>query len=102
LAVRHPSVDWLNEIRARRVREGRGFVDAEDALSTDGAHLVETNILAAEVLKAIGRLPEAPGQIRSRQRSIVDNREALRIEGVRVLRGSRRRVDESARALVGH
>jgi RNA polymerase sigma-70 factor (ECF subfamily) len=50
---------WLNEIRARRVREGGGFVDAEDALSTDGAHLIETNILAAEVLKAIGRLPEA-------------------------------------------
>jgi RNA polymerase sigma-70 factor, ECF subfamily len=50
---------WLNEIRARRVREGGGFVDAEDALSTDGAHLIETNILAADVLKAIGRLPEA-------------------------------------------
>ena len=49
---------WLNEIRAQ-VREGGGFVDAEDALSTDGAHLIETNILAAEVLKAIGRLPEA-------------------------------------------
>jgi len=28
---------WLNEIRARRVREGGGFVDAEDALSIDGA-----------------------------------------------------------------
>jgi len=50
---------WLSEIRARRVREGGGFVDAEDALSTDGAHLIETNILAAEVLKAVGRLPEA-------------------------------------------
>lgn len=26
---------------------------------SDGAHDIETNILAAEVLKAIGRLPEA-------------------------------------------
>ena len=28
-------------------------------LSSDGAHEIETNILAAEVLRAIGRLPEA-------------------------------------------
>ncbi len=54
---------WLNEIRARRVREGGGFVDAEDALSIDGAHAVETNILAAQVLKAIGGLPEAQREI---------------------------------------
>ena len=50
---------WLNDLRSRRIREGGGFVDAEDALITDGAHGIETNILAAEVLKAIGRLPEA-------------------------------------------
>jgi RNA polymerase sigma-70 factor, ECF subfamily len=50
---------WLNDIRARRIREGGGFVDAEDALSFDGAHEVETNIFAGQVLKAIGRLPEA-------------------------------------------
>jgi RNA polymerase sigma-70 factor, ECF subfamily len=50
---------WLNDIRARRVREGGGFVDAEDALSTDGEREIQTNILAAEVLRAIGRLPEA-------------------------------------------
>jgi RNA polymerase sigma factor (sigma-70 family) len=50
---------WLNEIRARRIREGGGFVDTEDALSFDGARIIETNILAADVLTAIGRLPEA-------------------------------------------
>ena len=50
---------WLNEIRARRIRQGGGFVDAEDALSFDGARAVETNILAAQVLKEISRLPEA-------------------------------------------
>src|SRR5579863_3603984 len=50
---------WLNEVRARRIREGEGFVDPEDVLSTDGARDVETNIMAAQVLRAIGRLPEA-------------------------------------------
>src|SRR5271167_301230 len=50
---------WLNEIRARRVREGGGFVDAEDALTVDGAQAMEVNILTAEVLRAVGRLPEA-------------------------------------------
>ena len=50
---------WFNELRARRVRQGAGLVAAEDALSFDGARAVETNILAAEVLGAIGRLPEA-------------------------------------------
>ena len=50
---------WLNEIRSRRIREGGGFVNAEDALTFDGARAVETNILAGQVLTAIGRLPEA-------------------------------------------
>jgi RNA polymerase sigma-70 factor, ECF subfamily len=50
---------WLDEIRARRISEGGGFVDAEDALGTDGEQAVESNILAAEVFKAIGQLSEA-------------------------------------------
>ncbi len=50
---------WLNEIRSRRIRERGGFVDAEDALTSDGAREIEMNILAAEVLTAVGRLPEA-------------------------------------------
>ena len=28
---------WLNEIRSRRIREGGGFVDPEEVLTTDGA-----------------------------------------------------------------
>ena len=50
---------WLNEIRARKIREGGGFVDAENALWINGEKTVETSILAAEVLKAIGKWPEA-------------------------------------------
>jgi RNA polymerase sigma-70 factor, ECF subfamily len=50
---------WLNEIRSRRVRTGGGLVDASEALVVDGIHEIETNIFAAEVLRAVGRLPEA-------------------------------------------
>ena len=50
---------WLNELRSRRIREGRGFVDTADALTTDGAREIEMNITAAAVLRAIDRLPEA-------------------------------------------
>jgi RNA polymerase sigma-70 factor (ECF subfamily) len=49
---------WLNEIRSQRIREGGGFVDAEDALTTDGVREIEMNITASAVLRAIGRLPE--------------------------------------------
>jgi RNA polymerase sigma-70 factor (ECF subfamily) len=50
---------WLNEIRSQRIREGGGFVDAEDVLTTDGAWEIEMNITASAVLRAISRLPEA-------------------------------------------
>ena len=50
---------WLNEIRARRIREGGGFVEAEQALTFDGARDIEVNILTGEVLTALARLPEA-------------------------------------------
>jgi RNA polymerase sigma-70 factor (ECF subfamily) len=50
---------WLNQIRARRIREGGGLVEAEQALTFDGAHDTEVNILTGQVLSALGRLPEA-------------------------------------------
>jgi len=49
----------MNEVRARRIREGGGLVDAEAALSFDGREAIETNILAAQVLAEVQRLPEA-------------------------------------------
>ncbi len=50
---------WLNELRARRVRQGSGVVDAEVALVFEGSEAIETNILAAQVLSEIGRMAEA-------------------------------------------
>ena len=50
---------WLNEIRSQRIREGGGFVDAADALTTDGEREIGMNITAAAVLRVIDRLPEA-------------------------------------------
>jgi RNA polymerase sigma-70 factor (ECF subfamily) len=50
---------WLNEVRARQIREGGGFAEAEQPLNVDGAHDIEMNNLTAKVLTALGRLPEA-------------------------------------------
>jgi RNA polymerase sigma-70 factor (ECF subfamily) len=50
---------WLNEIRARRVRQGQGFVDAADALTFDGAYDTETHVMAGQVLRQVNALPEA-------------------------------------------
>jgi RNA polymerase sigma-70 factor (ECF subfamily) len=50
---------WFNELRARRVRQGSGVVDAEIALVFEGGEAIETNILAAQVLSEIGRMAEA-------------------------------------------
>lgn len=50
---------WLNEIRSRRIRQGEGVVDAETSLTFDGAHEIETNILAHQVLRHVQMLPQA-------------------------------------------
>ena len=50
---------WLNEVRARQIRQGAGFVDAETTLSFDGAGQIETGIMAAQVMREVQGLPEA-------------------------------------------
>jgi RNA polymerase sigma-70 factor, ECF subfamily len=50
---------WLNEVRARRYREGTGQDEAAEVLTVDGARLVETNMTAARVLTEVQGLPEA-------------------------------------------
>ena len=50
---------WLNELRAARYRRGAGLVDAETNLVFDGIRDIETNIMAAQVLREVQSLPEA-------------------------------------------
>ena len=50
---------WLNDLRAQRLRQGAGWVPAEDVLVFDGQKAAETNILAAQVLRQMWALPEA-------------------------------------------
>jgi RNA polymerase sigma-70 factor (ECF subfamily) len=49
---------WLNEVRARRIRQGEGTVDAEAALVIDGVEQIEANVLAGQVLREVESLPE--------------------------------------------
>ncbi len=50
---------WLNEVRAQRVRQGQGQVDADQALSFDGESVAQTHVLAAQVIRRADALPEA-------------------------------------------
>ncbi|NWC90879.1 MULTISPECIES: RNA polymerase sigma factor [unclassified Pseudomonas] len=50
---------WLNELRSQRVRQGQGFVDAEEELSFDGETQAQDQVLAAQVIKRVNALPEA-------------------------------------------
>ena len=50
---------WLNDWRTQRLRQGAGWVPAEDVLTFDGRETAETNILAAQVLSQMRALPEA-------------------------------------------
>lgn len=50
---------WINEVRARRIRRGAGFVEAESALVYDGVEAIETSVMAGQVLAEVAALPEA-------------------------------------------
>lgn len=51
---------WVSELRARKVRTGRGLVDAADAaLAFDGAAQTETHVAANQLLRLAEALPEA-------------------------------------------
>lgn len=50
---------WLNDVRAWRIRQGQGFVDAEAVLVVDGAGQAESHVLAGQVLRQVQALPEA-------------------------------------------
>lgn len=57
LAIMHSI--WLNDLRSQRVRQGQGFVDAEQELSFDGESQAQDHVLAAQVIKRVNGLPEA-------------------------------------------
>ena len=50
---------WINELRKQKVRTGSGLVPVEDVGLKDEKPDSETNIFTAEVLSAVGELPEA-------------------------------------------
>jgi RNA polymerase sigma-70 factor (ECF subfamily) len=50
---------WLNEVRARQIRQGAGFVDAESSLTFDGVGQVEASIMAGQIMREVQNLPEA-------------------------------------------
>lgn len=50
---------WLNELRARKVREGGGLVPVEETPIADTKPDSETNILARDVLSKVQGLPDA-------------------------------------------
>lgn len=50
---------WLNQVRAQKVRQGKGLVDADAVLVFDGLKQTETNILAGQVLRKVDSLPDA-------------------------------------------
>ncbi|MCU0070574.1 sigma-70 family RNA polymerase sigma factor [Pseudomonas koreensis] len=49
---------WLNEVRARRVRQGQGVTDAESQLTFDGEYAAQTHVMAAQVIRRVDALPE--------------------------------------------
>jgi RNA polymerase sigma-70 factor, ECF subfamily len=57
LAILHSI--WMNEVRARRIRQGHGFVDPETALTTDGVKTADARVLANEIITRVQALPEA-------------------------------------------
>ncbi|WP_230731061.1 sigma-70 family RNA polymerase sigma factor [Pseudomonas fitomaticsae] len=49
---------WLNEVRARRVRQGQGVADAESQLTFDGEYAAQTHVMTAQVIRRVDALPE--------------------------------------------
>src|SRR5258708_25069219 len=49
---------WIDELRGRKVRQGRGVVDAEDAIVVDGPRAIEARLTLDTVRRAVAGLPE--------------------------------------------
>lgn len=54
---------WIDELRGRKVRQGRGVVDAEEEIVVDGARALEARLSLDAVRRAVSRLPEAQREV---------------------------------------
>ncbi len=54
---------WKNDLRARAIRQGKGFVDPETLSHASFESHPESNVLYGEVLKMVGRLPEIQREV---------------------------------------
>jgi len=54
---------WIDELRGRKVRLGRGVVDAEDEIVVDGPRAIEARLTFDRVRRAVAKLPEAQREV---------------------------------------
>ncbi|MEJ0069966.1 MAG: RNA polymerase sigma factor [Pseudomonadota bacterium] len=54
---------WIDELRGRKVRLGRGIVDAEDEIVVDGPRVIESRLTLDTVRRAVATLPEAQREV---------------------------------------
>lgn len=54
---------WIDELRGRRVRLGRGLVDSEDVLAIDGSRVIEARLTLDTVRRVVDALPEAQREV---------------------------------------
>jgi RNA polymerase sigma-70 factor (ECF subfamily) len=54
---------WIDELRGRKVRQGRGVVDAEDEIVVDGPRAIEARLTLDTVRRAVASLPEPQREV---------------------------------------
>jgi RNA polymerase sigma-70 factor (ECF subfamily) len=54
---------WIDELRGRKVRHGRGVVDAEEEIVVDGPRVIESRLTLDTVRRAVAQLPEAQREV---------------------------------------
>jgi RNA polymerase sigma-70 factor (ECF subfamily) len=54
---------WIDELRGRKVRQGRGVVDAEEEIVVDGPRMIESRLTLDTVRRAVAKLPEAQREV---------------------------------------
>jgi tetratricopeptide (TPR) repeat protein len=96
-------LDILDNPNTPRALNYRGYATRKLGRTDEGIGYYLKSVALDQTIRRSANISATviQGQVRPRQRSTGDDREALRIEGVRVLRGSRRRSEDGARSLMG-